>query len=567
MGSIEGYTSATSVSPGQSLAFHVHDDDGPFTYEIYRIETLDVLMTNGEARAAPYATPANAHEIGCGWPAAFTLTIPEAWSSGVYVARLSSAAGRSRDIAFIVRSAHPGKNARILVAIPVNTTQAYNGWGGKSLYAFNSSDHVPATRVSFDRPTDGALVTEQHYLFVRWLAENGFAVDYATSIDLDADPGLLSQYQLLVSIGHDEYWSRAMRDNVEAFIARGGNVAFFSGNVCWWQVRFELEHRTMVCHKSVEDPVTAVDPSQATVLWSAPPLGRPENMMTGVSYRNGAGWWNDDAGARPAVDYRVHFSRHWVFAGTGLEDGDRFGGNKRVVGSETDAAQFVLRNGVPEVTSADGTPRNFVILASADLTRWRPAGKGGWATLGLFRRRGVVFTAATTGWVAGLVSPIDAVQVITANVLTRLSEPNAASPPVANAELTRWTGDVPAGWSREGAGALTQGASPFNGQGCLAVDATPGMTRVRQRLELLEGRSDYRVSGWVKASAPGATLRLESARTRTAFAVAEHPGAGEWQYVTAVGRVESEGPLFPAEVVVQLDGGTALFARVTVEAL
>ena len=47
-----------------------------------------------------------------------------------------------------------------------------------------------------------------------------------------------------------------MRDAVEAFIAGGGNAAFFSGNTCWWQVRFE-DDWAMVCFKyrADEDPV------------------------------------------------------------------------------------------------------------------------------------------------------------------------------------------------------------------------------------------------------------------------------------------------------------------------
>ena len=48
---------------------------------------------------------------------------------------------------------------------------------------------------------------------------------------------LLERYRLLVSVGHDEYWSKEMRDNVENFAASGGHVVFLSGNVCWFQVR------------------------------------------------------------------------------------------------------------------------------------------------------------------------------------------------------------------------------------------------------------------------------------------------------------------------------------------
>src|SRR5262249_6028206 len=138
--------------------------------------------------------------------------------------------------------------------------------------------------------------------FIAWLEHNGFEVEYGTSLDLHADPDFLNNYQLLLSVGHDEYWSKEMRDNVESFIAHGRNVAFFSGNVCWWQVRFENNNRTMVCYKDASlDPLTGHDNNRVTVRWRDTPVNRPENQLTGVSFANGAGWWNGSVGPRPAV--------------------------------------------------------------------------------------------------------------------------------------------------------------------------------------------------------------------------------------------------------------------------
>ena len=71
-----------------------------------------------------------------------------------------------------------------------------------------------------------------------------------------------------------------------------------------------------------------------------------------------------------------------------------------------------------EVSGEDGTPLNFVVLATADLTDWVRGGQAGLATMGLYRNRGSVFTAATTDWSHGLVGPWNAVQQITQNVLT-----------------------------------------------------------------------------------------------------------------------------------------------------
>ena len=74
--------------------------------------------------------------------------------------------------------------------------------------------------------------------------------------DLEFRPELLKHYKLVLSVGHDEYWSAPMRDNLEKFIGDGGNVAFFSGNTCCWQVRSEDDGRALACWKQAfgDDP-------------------------------------------------------------------------------------------------------------------------------------------------------------------------------------------------------------------------------------------------------------------------------------------------------------------------
>jgi hypothetical protein len=284
---------------------------------------------------------------------------------------------------------------------------------------------VRSVTVTFDRPGDQlAFLDSAEGSFISWAESNNIALEYCTSIDLHANQESLNYYQLLVSVGHDEYWSKEMRDGVEAFVANGGNVAFFSGNVCWWQVRFENNNRRMVCYKSDENPATP-DPllqtSRATIHWFNSPVNRPENQMTGVSFRNGAGWW-DPPDPQPFPDYVVWGSQHWVFSGTGLQDGDGFGSDAQILAYETDAAEFVEQNGTPKVTGSDFTPTSFHILATADLRNWK--NKQGWATMGIYQNNGgSVFTAATIGWARGLQANDQMVSQITKNVIARLSEP------------------------------------------------------------------------------------------------------------------------------------------------
>lgn len=342
----------------------------------------------------------------------WTLDIPPDWPSSLYAAAFDD-----EDVYFAVRPARPA--APILVPVPFLTWQAYNRSGvpGEGLYPTEGPQR--AGRVGFDR-SGGGPAGFWEAPFHAWLARRGYRADYCSNLDLHDGSVRLDDYRLVVCPGHDEYWSAPMRDAAEAYVARGGNIAFFGANTCWWQVRLEDGGRTLVCHRdALNDPITPTDPGAATVEWSSAPVRRPENHLTGVSFRRGAGCWENMAAMRREA-YTVCFADHWAFAGTGLRDGDAFAAG--AIGYETDAADFTPYDGVPLATGADGTPADFVILATADLRHWRDYGQGGYATMGVMRRgRGTVFNAATIGWTGALDDPV--VDRITRNVLDRLGGP------------------------------------------------------------------------------------------------------------------------------------------------
>jgi hypothetical protein len=413
---IDAYTSRKSVLQGEAIGFRVSNTAADPTVQmtLERVGARAPLGVSVTFAAGAYPTPPDAYAVGCGWPSAHAFVVPQDWPSGVYLATLKNADGEETSLRFVVRPRVPG--ASILVCIPFFTEEAYNGWGGKRLYPWASPDR--SRRVSFERP--GGTDPKSALPLVRWLEREGIAVDYCASMDLHAEPDLLRAYQLFVSAGHDEYWSREMREHVEAFIRAGGNVAFLSANTCYWQVRIEDEGRTMVCYRdAVEDPLAGIDDDRVTVQWASAPVDYPENHMTGVGYRYGAGNWLDPEARKEAV-YRVNFPEHWVFEGTGLALGEAFG--KGSVGYETDAADIVMVDGIARATGRGGTPPTFVVLAVADVRQWRAYGQGGLSTMGIYRRGGTVFTAASVDWAA----PFDTgtapeVERITRNVLEKLS--------------------------------------------------------------------------------------------------------------------------------------------------
>jgi hypothetical protein len=212
---------------------------------------------------------------------------------------------------------------------------------------------------------------------------------------LHTDPATLGGYELLILADHDEYWSYEMRNNVEAFVAAGGRIAIFSGNSVWWQIRFSDDGSQIICYKSVlEDPLLGLDWRRITANWASWPVGRPENRLTGVSFRYG--WAPDPAPVRiiPPLPGQV---LHPAFAGvtgtTGLP-ATSFGPN---LGSEVDGMDLDFSDlSRPTPTLRDGTPDTFTLLGYTDPRGNRPHGRG---ALGYFDNVGTVFTCPFLNWV------------------------------------------------------------------------------------------------------------------------------------------------------------------------
>src|SRR5581483_2034066 len=182
--------------------------------------------------------------------------IKPGWVSGMYIVKLTAKTGEQSYIPFVVRSERASDFVFIHAA---NTDEAYNNWGGKSLYDSNSSGGRRANKVSFDRPfsySDGAgyLLTWE-YPMLRWLERNGYDVSYLSTSDVQNYPTLLRNHHGILIVGHDEYWSKAMRDNLEAAVNSGINLANFAANSIYWQIRYEsattngAPDRVIVCYK------------------------------------------------------------------------------------------------------------------------------------------------------------------------------------------------------------------------------------------------------------------------------------------------------------------------------
>jgi hypothetical protein len=265
-------------------------------------------MHRGLSQTAP--APDSNGRIAASWPVTDSVRIGRRWVSGYYVAVARLRSGRGTSIPFIVRSR---RRSRVLVQAAVTTWQAYNNWGGKSLYAFNSNG-APAVKVSFDRPYATSLQPLSHeYPLVRFLERTGYDVSYATGLDIDRSPRELRRHKLIISAGHDEYWTKGERDAFEAAREAGVNLIFSGADVEDWQIRLEDRGRTIVEYRSIAlDPWPVRQERSGRFRALDPP--RPECQLLGNQFQGGLGGVHDFHVAAAALN------DPW-FAGTGFKPG------------------------------------------------------------------------------------------------------------------------------------------------------------------------------------------------------------------------------------------------------
>ncbi|MBD2440678.1 N,N-dimethylformamidase beta subunit family domain-containing protein [Nostoc sp. FACHB-110] len=363
---IEGYASLTSVNRGEEIRLFVSTKDPTYTMEIFRMGWYDGAGGRQMAAAikrvgfkqAPPIVNQDTGLIECNWRDPYTLKIPNnpkdstQWASGVYLVKLTAGkSGKQSYIIFVVRD--DSRPTNILFQLSVTTYQAYNNWGGMSLYRWNSRGKQ-ADKVSFNRPYAaspnlaasygvgaGEFLTNfqpkrrtssagWEYNMLRWLERSGYDVSYITDIDthnnyldVESSKPILLLHKVFLSVGHDEYWSFNMRQNVEAARDNGVSLGFFSSNTCYWQIRFEPSLITQELNRVIAayKENAALDPFNrdnnpdndflVTTLWRSKPVSNPEEAMIGVMYET----------FQVNADIVINKSAPtWLISGTQLDD-------------------------------------------------------------------------------------------------------------------------------------------------------------------------------------------------------------------------------------------------------
>jgi hypothetical protein len=346
----EVYASATDALPGDVVALHVSTEPAA-TYRVlvYRlgwyagvgareVACLPGCTGSSQGHTQPMPTLDRDGRAVAGWAATDSLTIDPSWVSGYYLLRVlllsGPQAGAAATTYVVVGDA--SASSHMLVQVPVNTWQAYNQWGGKSLYPF-AVDGTRALRVSYDRPYDWYSRGAQSPLgwelpLVRFIERQGYDVAYQSDVYTDAHPASLLSHRVDVVAGHDEYWSRRMRDGWDAARDHGVNLAFMGANAAYWQVALEDGGRTVMSYKSAADPNP--DRQSRTNLFRALEPPRYECALIGIQTQGGRQTW-------PEGDYVVEpeaAGDAWLHR-TGFVPGDTIRG---VVSRESDTIPGTL---------------------------------------------------------------------------------------------------------------------------------------------------------------------------------------------------------------------------------
>ncbi|MBL9199601.1 MAG: hypothetical protein JNL39_03800 [Opitutaceae bacterium] len=406
--SIEGYCSHTSVRAGGEIDVFVSTDQPTQVHiDFYRMGYYGGKGGRHLARLGPFAAkpqplpPVGARRLReCKWERTARVAIPRDWVSGVYLGKLSCAAHRHQSyVIFVVRD---DRKADLLFQTSDTTWQAYNKWPDSfSLYDSDPPPKPwgPDTMVSYDRPygkypqvvdnilsqgSGSFLLWEFPLCF--WLEQHGYDVTYWASLDTHADAAGLARAKCFLSIGHDEYWSVEMYENVKRAIAGGMSVAFLCGNSVHGVVPLHKTNgagragRLLYRQGLFGGPVLGGPNGVAGARHSEwERHGPPEELLVGAQTMNPA---------NGSANWTATNTRHWLFDGTGMKDGDAIPG---LVGWEFHGAPGAIP-GLEVVAAGEA------IKGSGEKTTYAatiyPGPKGNW-----------VFNAATIYWSIGLATP------------------------------------------------------------------------------------------------------------------------------------------------------------------
>lgn len=330
--------------------------------------------------------------VTCPWKLTTSIDTSK-WPEGFYYLILT-AGGRDHLIPLVVESASvTGKSVLVFNDC---TMQAYNKWGGYSLYSGPKEDRARRSyKVSFDRPyknpSEFELRNAPLIRAAEAIADTQLNLAYTTEARITGDPALVSGAAAVIFSSHSEYWSPALRRTIETARNRGTNIVFFGANNVYWRTRTERSasgaDRILVCYRKRRlDPARRAHPDAVTTQWREGPRANPESSLTGSLYGD----------LRVTGMFTVSDPQFFAFAGTGAGRGDTFPG---LTSGETDRV-YGRRKG-----QAFGYPQDLHVFAHSPASGRHDA--HGWADSTFYTAASGsgVINMASVDWLKAMVDP------------------------------------------------------------------------------------------------------------------------------------------------------------------
>ncbi len=371
----DGYVSSMSVKAGDSLTIYINSFERKegYTLKLYNLKG-DVVAKYQTLIFPQERTKNEAWKNGFGYKPTLKIKVPNL-KSGVYL--------WDDQIPFVIRASKP----KIVIVYSSNTENAYCNAGGKSLYAFNSSDKKPASIVSFLRP----IPTPKHSeAFLKWFCKQGFQdVGYITDADLD-NYSTFKNVKLLMIVGHSEYWSLEGRKNFDHYVNEGNNALILSGNTMWWQVRYNWKQNQLISYKYEPDPEPS--PCLKTITWDTPMLDYPILTSIGADFPHAGFGQKTDKGWD---GYKIVNAQSPLLKGTKLRKGD-------IVSLASDEYDGVPITGFAgrNMPIADNRLLGFekIEIVGYDTTFREKDGLATWIVFQKNKKSGIVINTASTDW-------------------------------------------------------------------------------------------------------------------------------------------------------------------------
>ncbi len=343
------------------------------------------------------------------WEADFSFRVPDDARSGYYAAHLQAtdAAGGEEDhIPFFVTPAPGAPRARAAYLAPTCSYLAYANErvlfsGGHDFSGLTNipivvdpydsylGAHTELGGSVYDVHTDGSGVchsttrrpilsmraTARHWVtgaprgyafdlyLVDWLEQQGVDYDVITDEDVHFE-GLdcLSDYKVIMTGCHPEYWTGPMLDSLEEYLDGGGRLMYVGGNGFYWATVYDPERRHLVevrrgfsgsrAWESHPGETQFASTGEQCGIWRH--LGRSPNAIVGTGFA-AQGWDANTPGYRrlpDSFDERAEF----IFEGIGDDE---------IIGDFGLVMNGAAGDELDRVDHALGTPSHTLVLATS----------------------------------------------------------------------------------------------------------------------------------------------------------------------------------------------------------